>query len=89
LEKVNKTVNEKIATTTAEIKKLQDQMSKIKDKVSPASLEKIKQLAKKDEELKKKFKDWRGNSGICVRRSRRDWVEKFDGMRFSDSRVMW
>lgn len=34
------------------------------------------------------MKDWSGNSGIRVRRSRRDWVGKFDGVRFSDSRTV-
>lgn len=60
--------------------------------MSPAELEKARQAQKKDlqvaETVQKKMKDWGGNSGIRVRRSRRDWVGKFDGLRFSDSRMV-
>jgi chromosome segregation ATPase len=88
LEKISNMVNDKIAVTTKELKDIQEQIGKLKEKVTPAELERIKQAAKKDEESKKKMKDWSGNSGIRVRRSRRDWVGKFDGVRFSDSRTV-
>ncbi len=41
-------VNEKIATTTKELKDIQEQINRLKEKVTPAELEKIKQAAKKE-----------------------------------------
>ena len=48
LEKISNMVNDKIAVTTKELKDIQEQIGKLKEKVTPAELERLKQAAKKD-----------------------------------------
>lgn len=85
LEKINKMVQDKLANTQQEIADIEQQIAKAKLKV-----EQTEALVTHEPQEEKvvKLKEVGSQVTRRVRRSRRDWVGKFDTLRFSDSRIV-
>ena len=84
--KIFNLLGHKISTLKEETAQFEGDLRNYKEKITPGDLEKARATMKKDEESKKKLKSTESNCDIRPRESRRDWIGRFDGLRFSDSR---
>ena len=85
LEKINKMVQDKIAHTSGEINDIEAQISKVKQRVESSEAQLINDPS---EEKQVKRKEMGCQVQRRHKRSRRDWVGKFENLRFSDSRIV-